>query len=350
MSSLSRPALALAALALLALSSCVRPFGRQYEYEEEVYIDLDGSATVIVNSSMAALAALHGLDVPLDLTAPVDREHIRSLYESPVASVTRVSRPWRRDNRRFVQIRLDVPDIRRLPESAPFAWAKYRFVQADETLEFVQELGPSAGKPVGDVGWELWETVHRIEKGGNYGWSAMEGPQPIKPELAGPTPILPALIELPHTLGSSVTGGFVYRGCKFPELRGAYVFGDLWLSQVTKHMKTEEVAATVMTTVIDRPQRDLALVDGGSKTFSSDVTPDRVSAASDDGRDIRVTRLSEEQGFVTGTEVSQLSVEERVRFIPAHICPVVNLTDELVVVRGEQVIDHWDVVARGKVQ
>jgi D-serine deaminase-like pyridoxal phosphate-dependent protein len=131
---------------------------------------------------------------------------------------------------------------------------------------------------------------------------------------------------------------------------GAYVFGDLWLSQVTKHMKTEEVAATVMTTVIDRPQRDLALVDGGSKTFSSDVTPDRVSAASDDGRDIRVTRLSEEQGFVTGTEVSQLSVEERVRFIPAHICPVVNLTDELVVVRGEQVIDHWDVVARGKVQ
>ena len=35
---------------------------------------------------------------------------------------------------------------------------------------------------VGDVGWELWEMVHRVEKGGNYGWSAMEGPQPIKPE------------------------------------------------------------------------------------------------------------------------------------------------------------------------
>ena len=35
---------------------------------------------------------------------------------------------------------------------------------------------------VGDVGWELWESVHRVEKGGNYGWSAMEGPQPIKSE------------------------------------------------------------------------------------------------------------------------------------------------------------------------
>lgn len=79
---------------------------------------------------------------------------------------------------------------------------------------------------VGDVGWELWEMVHRIEKGGNYGWAAMEASQSIKPEQVGPTPILPALVELPHTLGSSVTGGFVYRGQKFPELLGAYVFGD----------------------------------------------------------------------------------------------------------------------------
>ena len=34
---------------------------------------------------------------------------------------------------------------------------------------------------VGDVGWELWEMVYRVERGGNYGWSVMEGPQSIKP-------------------------------------------------------------------------------------------------------------------------------------------------------------------------
>ncbi len=79
---------------------------------------------------------------------------------------------------------------------------------------------------VGDVGWELWEMVHRVEKGGNYGWAAMEGPQPIKPGKAGPTPIIPPLIELSHTIACSVTGGRVYHGKKFPELRGAYVFGD----------------------------------------------------------------------------------------------------------------------------
>ena len=79
---------------------------------------------------------------------------------------------------------------------------------------------------VGDVGWELWESILRVEKGGNYGWSAKEGPQPIKPERIGPTPILPPLIELPHTIACSVTGGRVYRGKKFPELVGAYIFGD----------------------------------------------------------------------------------------------------------------------------
>lgn len=79
---------------------------------------------------------------------------------------------------------------------------------------------------VGDVGWELWESIHRVEKGGNYGWSAMEGPQPIKPHKVGPTPIRPALIELPHTIACSITGGRVYRGKKFPELYGAYIFGD----------------------------------------------------------------------------------------------------------------------------
>jgi putative heme-binding domain-containing protein len=79
---------------------------------------------------------------------------------------------------------------------------------------------------VGDVGWELWEMVHRVEKGGNYGWSAMEGPQPVKLEQFGPTPITPPLIELSHSIACSITGGLVYHGRKFPELRGAYVFGD----------------------------------------------------------------------------------------------------------------------------
>src|SRR5262249_41702248 len=83
---------------------------------------------------------------------------------------------------------------------------------------------------VGDVGWELWEMVYRIQKGGNYGWSVMEGPQPVRPESRrGPTPILPPNYAFPHTEGASITGGYVYRGKKLKDLLGAYVCGD-WVT------------------------------------------------------------------------------------------------------------------------
>lgn len=79
----------------------------------------------------------------------------------------------------------------------------------------------------GDVGWELWEMVYRIDRGGNYGWSVMEGPQPVRPNAKrGATPILPPALAYPHSKGASVTGGYVYRGKRLPGLVGHYIFGD----------------------------------------------------------------------------------------------------------------------------
>ena len=80
---------------------------------------------------------------------------------------------------------------------------------------------------VGDVGWELWEMVFRVKRGGNYGWSVMEGPQPVRIELPrGPGPILPPTKAHPHSEAASMTGGYVYHGKRFPELAGAYIYGD----------------------------------------------------------------------------------------------------------------------------
>ena len=197
MSLFPRQALALTALALLLLASCARPFGRQYEYEEEVYIDLDGSATIVVNASLASLAAFHGLDVPIDPAAPIDRDAIRRMYGSAVTEVTRVSRPWRRDGRRFVQVRVEAADVRRLPDVRPFAWSRYAFAASGETLQFQQELGVPAGRAVGDVGWDGNEfvavrlhvpsrvTYHNapsrlVERGNILTWE-----QPLKARLAG---------------------------------------------------------------------------------------------------------------------------------------------------------------------
>ncbi len=84
---------------------------------------------------------------------------------------------------------------------------------------------------VGDVGWERWEMIYAAEKGGNYGWSYMEGPQICLPDgKRGPTPILPPAHYLPHSVSASVTGGYVYHGTKLRGLEGWYIYGD-WESR-----------------------------------------------------------------------------------------------------------------------
>ena len=103
----------------------------------------------------------------------------------------------------------------------------------------------------GDVGWELWEMIHLVQRGGNHGWSAYEASQPIKPETQRPEPVIPPVAAHPHTEAASITGGYVYHGTRFPELTGAYIYGDyetgkiwaLWHDgkQVTRR---EEIADT----------------------------------------------------------------------------------------------------------
>jgi uncharacterized repeat protein (TIGR03806 family) len=104
----------------------------------------------------------------------------------------------------------------------------------------------------GDVGWEAWEMVYKIERGGNYGWSVMEGPQPARIDAPrGPTPILPPTVQHSHSEAASVTGGFVYYGKHLPGLDGAYVYGDyetgkMWALRYANSRVTElkEIADT----------------------------------------------------------------------------------------------------------
>ena len=80
---------------------------------------------------------------------------------------------------------------------------------------------------IADVGWEMWEMIYRVERGGNYGWSLMEGPQRVHRERTrGPTPILPATVAHSHTESRSITGGHVSYTKRLPKLTGAYVYGD----------------------------------------------------------------------------------------------------------------------------
>jgi len=90
----------------------------------------------------------------------------------------------------------------------------------------------------GEVGQDLWESVYKIQKGGNYGWSVMEGKHPFRPERKkGPTPILTSVVEHSHADFRSITGGFVYHGKRLPQLNGLYIYGDfdtgrIWASEL----------------------------------------------------------------------------------------------------------------------
>ncbi|TFG42184.1 MAG: glucose sorbosone dehydrogenase [Chromatiales bacterium] len=85
----------------------------------------------------------------------------------------------------------------------------------------------SSGKLwVGDVGQGSWEEIDVITAGGNYGWNVREGAHCFNPTSGCATNFIEPISEYNHGLGSSITGGYVYRGSAIADLGGWYLFGD----------------------------------------------------------------------------------------------------------------------------
>lgn len=82
---------------------------------------------------------------------------------------------------------------------------------------------------VADVGQGTWEEVNQVSLGGNYGWRCREGAHDYNtagtPACTGAAPIDP-VAEYDHSLGASITGGYVYRGPQNTGLHGRFIFGD----------------------------------------------------------------------------------------------------------------------------
>ena len=143
---------------VLLSTACGNVISRKYEYEEEIFLALDGSASVYVNASVPALVALRGLALPVDPNARLDRQVVREMYTSPVTQVANVNTS-RRDGRRYVHLRINVADIRKLGEAAPLAWSRYGYQEKEGLFEYTQVVQAAAGKDVGNVGWEGSELV-----------------------------------------------------------------------------------------------------------------------------------------------------------------------------------------------
>ncbi len=112
-----------------------------------------------------------------------------------------------------------------------------------------------------DVGQDKWEEVCVITRGGNYGWNRREAFHDFDTNtvVAAGTRLIDPILEYPHNRmfdtnnpvgpGLSITGGFVYRGAKLPELQGVYTFGDYVTGTVwgLRHVEGRVTARGVIT-------------------------------------------------------------------------------------------------------
>lgn len=79
---------------------------------------------------------------------------------------------------------------------------------------------------VGDVGQSAREEVDRVALGGNYGWRCFEGTRNTGLACGSPANLQAPVVDYGRTVGTTVTGGYVYRGSAYPTLGGRYIFGD----------------------------------------------------------------------------------------------------------------------------
>lgn len=134
---------------------------------------------------------------------------------------------------------------------------------------------------------------------------------------------------------------------------GTYVFNDR--NTVESGAATlADCAAHILVTVVSTSRASGLIVDGGSKTFSSD----RLSTGGEvtfgllrEAPEAKFVKMNEEHGYIDlPPEARRFRIGDRLRILPNHICVAVNLHERVFGVRGEQVEQIWEIEARGKLQ
>lgn len=137
-----------------------------------------------------------------------------------------------------------------------------------------------------DVGQDEYEEINIIKKGGNYGWKIMEGTHCFDPkENCNKKGLEMPINEYNHSVGKSVTGGYVYRGKSFPSFIGKYIFADwtgpmFYLTETTgkKWLRGDLI-------ISNRPSEDMRILSFGEDEQGElyILTSDDVSPFSDTG-------------------------------------------------------------------
>jgi len=160
-------------------------------------------------------------------------------------------------------------------------------------------------------------------------------------------------IELPTvSVGSTPAAFYTPTVAGVTEMRpGTYVFNDVSAFRYGR-FGVDDCAARFVATVVSRPALNRAVLDTGAKSLAMD--PSRAHPGHGyivNHPDVTIAKLSEEHGVCDVPDGEEgFEIGDRVEVIPNHVCPTVNLMDELLIARDGQIIDTWKVAARGRVR
>lgn len=157
------------------------------------------------------------------------------------------------------------------------------------------------------------------------------------------------------SIGSTPTAKYAVQVEGVTEVRpGTYVFYDRMQAEYGV-CDYEDCAAAVKATIISQPSADLLVIDGGSKTFATDVQPGgkplymKGFGTIKGHPDAVLERMTEEHGMIRVPENSQLKIGDTLDIIPNHICSTINLHN-FVYIEDEGEAKKVPVAARGKLQ
>jgi D-serine deaminase-like pyridoxal phosphate-dependent protein len=160
-------------------------------------------------------------------------------------------------------------------------------------------------------------------------------------------------VELPIvSVGSTPAATYTPTVSGITEMRpGTYVFNDNSAFRYGR-LGVNDCAARFVATVVSRPAPDRAVLDTGSKSLAMDPSKSHSGHGYIVGHpDVTIVKLSEEHGVCAIPEGEEgFAVGDRVEVIPNHVCPTVNLMDEMLIARDGKIVDAWRIAARGKVR
>jgi D-serine deaminase-like pyridoxal phosphate-dependent protein len=131
---------------------------------------------------------------------------------------------------------------------------------------------------------------------------------------------------------------------------GTYIYNDRM--QVAAGVATwDDFALHIYSTVVSRAAPERGILDAGSKTLTADSGGLDGFGLILEHPEARIARFAEEHGFLDlARSNTRPNVGDVVRIVPNHVCVVVNMMDEVVMVRGEEILGTLPVAARGKLR